>query len=182
MRHYKIRKNSKKIIFLIIVALILFSISLYVGVKLRYKYWHFYIHNRLILFLDKEFRDLLNKYGEDFASFEKKNKVGVLVTYPIKNNVNYSIQLRLAKDLKENVFFFRAEIASPMKKAHYNTGNPLIYMEIPMKYFNRIVEEGLTQNQINRLIETADKVGWEAIELNTEIKLKPPVIVKFNDE
>ena len=177
--------SKKKMTIFIITMLFFLLVSIYLGgIKLRYKYWHFYIHNRLVLLLDKEFSDLLNKYGKEnnIASLEEKNRVGIMIKYPQVINTSYAIQLRLIRDLNRGEFLFRAEIVSSGKKAHFDTGNPPIYMEIPMIYFNRVIEKGLTDEQINRLENAAKKANWKAVGLDKSVEIKAPIVLKFNNE
>jgi hypothetical protein len=174
--------SYKKYYIVVTVFLLLFA-GLYLGgIEFRYKYFHYYVHHRLFFLLDREFKDLLHKYSRDnkFSSFETKTSRGILVTYPLRNE-NYKIQFRLEKDLLTNNFHFRAEIASPSEKSHYDTGNPQIYMQIPMEYFNQVIERGLTDNQIEKMLDTAQKVNWEPEGLDKPLKLKPPIVLKFND-
>lgn len=184
MNRMRLVKKREKALLITLVIVVLLFVVFYLGVKLRYEYWHFYVHNKLTVFLDKEFRVLLTKYGKanSFASFEAKDQVGVIVTYPMMSNSKYSIQLRLAKNTKRDDFLFRAEISSPMKKTHYDTGNPPIHMLIPIEYFDKVVERGLTQHQINRLVRTAEREGWEPMGVSKTVKLKPPIVLDFGGE
>jgi hypothetical protein len=174
-------KRSKLVIVVITIIILLGLMALYAGITINHKKWHFVVHNKLNFLLEKEFRELLNSYGKEnnFASYEKKNAVGIIVTYPLENTTDYSIQLRLEKDLMSRKLSFKAEVSSPYKKKHFDTGNPPVYIDIPMEFFGNIIEKGLTQRQINILIETADGAGWETIELDTEIKMKPTIVLPY---
>ena len=166
---------------MVIAVLLLFGGTYYAARTLRYKYWHFYVHNGLTFLSDDDFRELLKKYKNDhtFASTEGKDVRGIIVTYPIKNHPKYFIQLRLEKNLQSNSFMFRAEIAAPQTQAHYDTGNPPIYMEIPMQYFEKVINEGLTGEQLNSLITTASKEKWKSTKPNAEIRLQPPIVLEY---
>jgi len=175
------KKDMTKIIY-ILAALFFFIASAYfVGIFTRYTHWHFFVHKELTLVLDAEFRKLMNKYAanDNFASIEGKNMRGIIIDYPVKKRFPYNIQLRLEKNLLSNSFAFKAEISSPDKKSHYDTGNPPIYMEIPMQYFEKVIDGGLEEDQINALIVTAMKKNWESTKLNTEIRRQPPIVLEY---
>ena len=170
-----------RVIIISIAIAAFLTVVWFLGYKLRYRFWHLYVHNNLTVFMDKEFRVLLSRYGAfgERASLELKDSVGVIITYPITQSSEYTVQLRLLKHTKSGETNFRAEISSPGQKAHYDTGNPPIYMPISMHSFTVVVEKGLSEEQIGRLIRTAEKVGWESVGVNKTVKLKPPIVLDF---
>lgn len=169
---------------IVLIVILLFAILFYAGVNLRYKYWHFYVHKGLTLFLDREFSELLNRYkkNNNFASIEGKDMKGIIITYPIKYHPRYSVQLRLEKNLITNTFVFRAEISSPEKKSHYDTGTPPVYMEIPMRDFKKVIHDGLSYEQIDLLIRSAEKANWRPVGVNVQENIAPPIILEYKKE
>ena len=178
-------KSLRKRLFITsgLLLILLAAVAVCFGYGLRYRYFHFYVHKGLIFFLDEEFKDLFNRYAKNrnFASTKGVDGLGIIVTYLDSENDGLSIQFRLVKNLKDDEFSFNAEIASPERSSHYNVGNPHIFMKIPMESFENVVQNGLTERQINRLIDTARKSEWKPFERkeSLEIRPKPSVIVDF---
>lgn len=171
---------GKKIVPLLLFIIAVSLISL--GYLSRYKYWHFYVHNRLNIFLDKEFKGLIEKYGtgDNYASIEEKDHVGVLITFLKRKDYPYAIQFRLSKNISINTFEFRAEIASPIRKSHYNTGTPPIYVNIPMQYYGDVLRDGLSKRQIERLFETAYESKWRPLKNDKQTQVGQPVVLPYS--
>jgi len=45
--------------------------------------------------------------------------------------------------------------------------------------FEKVIDGGLEEDQINALIVTAMKKNWESTKLNTEIRRQPPIVLEY---
>lgn len=162
------------------IVIAILGITFFMGTQYKYKYWHFFVHKKLYFFLDEDFRRVINKYGrQNVASFESKDGKGIIVFYPSTRLPGYLIQLRLEKNLKSQTFMFKAEIVGGVDGRHYDLGNPPIYMNIPMRYFDEVISKGLKSDSVEKMINIAQQVGWHPLGLNNPQQIKPPVILEY---